>query len=398
MAKLSVRDLDVRGKRVLVRVDFNVPTEVRGGKIRVTDETRIRESLPTINYLREHGAKTILMSHFGRPKGKPVDKYSLRPIGEYFHPVIFSPDTIGDVPKKIIDHMENGDVALLENVRFQPGEEANDPEFAKALAELGDLYVNDAFGAAHRAHASTEGVTKFASKSAMGLLMEKELKHLRDGLQNPAKPFVVILGGAKVSDKIGVLKALMEKANTILIGGAMANTVLKAEGIPVGSSRVESDKVGLARELLDLAKQRGVKFLIPIDVVEADEILPGANMRNTSRLSPEHGIKDGWQAVDIGAATIALYQEEIATGETILWNGPMGVFEIPEFGEGTIAIAEAMAQSGATTIVSGGNSVTAVKQAGLAGKMAFISTGGGASLELLEGRELPGVAALSDGK
>jgi phosphoglycerate kinase len=387
MQKISVRDLDVRGKRVLVRVDFNVPTEVRNGKVRVTDDTRIRESLPTINYLRDHGARTILMSHFGRPKGKPVEKYSLRPIGEHLHslihqPVIFSHDTIGDVPKKIVEHMQNGDVALLENVRFQPSEEANDPEFAKALAELGDLYVNDAFGAAHRAHASTVGITKFVSKCAMGLLMEKELKHLRDGLQNPAKPFVVILGGAKVSDKIGVLKALMEKAHTILIGGAMANTFLKAEGIPVGASRVESDKVGLARELLDLAKQ--------------DEIRPGADMRNTSRLSPQHGITDGWQAVDIGAATIALYQEEIVRGETVLWNGPMGVFEIPEFGEGTIAIAEAMAQSGATTIIGGGDSVTAVKQAGLAGKMTFISTGGGATLELLEGKELPGVAALSD--
>ncbi|HEY2679955.1 MAG TPA: phosphoglycerate kinase, partial [Candidatus Udaeobacter sp.] len=301
-----------------------------------------------------------------------------------------------DVPKKIVGHMENGDVALLENVRFHPGEEANDPEFAKALAELGDFYVNDAFGTAHRAHASTMGVTQFVSKSAMGLLMEKELKHLRDGLQNPARPFVVILGGAKVSDKIGVLKALMEKANTILIGGAMANTFLKAEGIPVGASRVESDKVDLARELLDLAKQRGVKFLIPIDVVEADEIRPGANMRNTSRLSPQHGIADGWQAVDIGAATIALYQEEITRGETILWNGPMGVFEIPEFGDGTIAIAEAMAQSGATTIIGGGDSVTAVKQAGLGAKMTFISTGGGATLELLEGKDLPGVAALTE--
>jgi 3-phosphoglycerate kinase len=401
MQKLSVRDLDVRGKRVLVRVDFNVPTEVRSRKIRVTDDTRIRESLPSINYLREHGAKTILMSHFGRPKGKPVDKYSLRPIGEYLHslihhPVIFSHDTTGDVPKKIIDHMENGDVALLENVRFHPGEEANDQEFAKQLAELGDLYVNDAFGAAHRAHASTVGITKFVDKSAMGFLMEKELKFLKDGLEKPARPFVVILGGAKVSDKIGVLKALMEKADAILIGGAMANTFLKAQGIPVGASRVESDKVDLAHELLDLAKKKGVKFLLPIDVVEANEIRAGADMRNTSRLSPQHGITDEWQAVDIGAATIALYQEEIAKAETILWNGPMGVFEIPEFGEGTIAIAEAMAQSGATTIIGGGDSVTAVKQAGLADKMTFISTGGGATLELLEGKELPGVAALSD--
>jgi phosphoglycerate kinase len=403
MAKLKLRDLDVRRKRVLVRVDFNVPTETRSRKVQITDDTRIRESLPTINYLREHGAKTILMSHFGRPKGKPVEKYSLRPIGDYLHtlihhPVIFSHDTIGEVPEKIIEHMHGGDVALLENVRFRPGEEANDPNFARALGSLGDVYVNDAFGAAHRAHASTAGITKFVDKSAMGFLMEKELKHLRDGLEEPAKPFVVILGGAKVSDKIGVLKALMEKADVILIGGAMANTFLKAEGIPVGASRVESDKLDLARELLDMAKKHDVKFLVPIDVVEADEIRAGADMRNTSRLSPQHGISDGWQAVDIGAATIALYQEEISTGETILWNGPMGVFEIPEFGEGTIAIAEAMAQSGATTIIGGGDSVTAVKQAGLADKMTFISTGGGASLELLEGKELPGVAALSDGK
>ncbi len=404
MTKLSLRDLDVRGKRVLVRVDFNVPTEVRGQKVRITDDTRIRESLPTINYLRDHGAKTILMSHFGRPKGKPVEKYSLRPIGDYLHtlihqPVIFSHDTIGEVPEKIVEHMHDGDVALLENLRFQPGEEANDPNFAKALAGLADLYVNDAFGAAHRAHASTVGITKFVSQSAMGFLMEKELKHLRDGLENPAKPFIVILGGSKVSDKIGVLKALMEKkADVILIGGAMANTFLKAEGIPVGASKVESDKLDLARELLEMAKKRAVKFLLPIDVVEADEIRAGANMRNTSRLSQQHGISDGWQAVDIGAATIALYQEEIAKAETILWNGPLGVFEIPEFGEGTIAIAEALAQSGATTIIGGGDSVTAVKQSGLAGKMTFMSTGGGASLELLEGKELPGVAALSDRK
>jgi 3-phosphoglycerate kinase len=401
MPKLSVRDLDVRGKRVLVRVDFNVPTEMRGGKVRITDDTRIRESLPTINYLRKHGAKTILIAHFGRPNGKRVPKYSLRPIGEHLHslihqPVIFSHDTIGEVPEKIIEHMENGDVALLENVRFQPEEEANDPKFAEALAKLGDLYVDDAFGAAHRAHASTAGITKFVAKSAMGLLMEKELKHLREGLDKPAKPFVVILGGAKVSDKIGVLKALMEKADTILIGGAMANTFLKAQGIPVGASRVESDKVDLAREILDLAKKRGVNFLLPIDAVEAEEIRAGTAIRNTSRLSPQHGISDGWQAVDIGAATIALYQDEIAKGETILWNGPVGIFEIPDFAEGTIAIAEALAQSGATTIIGGGDSVTAVKQAGLADKMTFISTGGGASLELLEGKELPGVAALSD--
>src|SRR5712675_3440179 len=281
MTKLSLRDLDVRGKRVLVRVDFNVPAELRGGKSRITDDTRIRESLPTINYLREHGAKTILVSHFGRPTGKPVEKYSLRPIGEYLyslihHPVIFSHDTIGDVPKKIVEHMANGDVALLENVRFHPGEEANDPDFARALAELGDLYVNDAFGAAHRAHASTAGITKFVQKSAMGLLMEKELHYLHEELDHPGKPFVVIMGGAKVSDKIGVLKALMEKADTILICGAMANTFFKAQGIPIGASRVEANKIDLANELLAVAKEKGIKLVLPIDVLEAQEIKPGA--------------------------------------------------------------------------------------------------------------------------
>src|SRR5437773_599909 len=321
--KLTLRDLEVRRKRVLVRVDFNVPLEKHDRKIVITDDTRIRESLPTINWLREHGAKTMLMSHFGRPKGKQVDKYTLRPVADHLHtlinePVIFSHDTIGEVQEKIVAHMNDGDVALLQNLRFQPGEEANDPKFAEALAKLGDLYVNDAFGAAHRAHASTVGITKFVSKAAMGLLMEKELRYLHEELDRPGKPFVVIMGGAKVSDKIGVLKALMEKADTILIGGAMANTFLKAEGIPIGASRVESDKLDLARELLELAKKRGVKFLRPIDALEAEEIRAGATIRNTSRLSPQHGISDGWQAVDIGAATIALYQDEIAKGETIL--------------------------------------------------------------------------------
>jgi phosphoglycerate kinase len=401
MPKLSLRDIDVRGKRVLVRVDFNVPIEERGGKIEITDDTRVRESLPTINYLREHKAKTILMSHFGRPKGKRVDKYSLRPIGDYLHslinqPVIFSHDTIGDVPEKIIEHMEDGDVALLENLRFQPEEEANDSTFAKALAKFADVFVNDAFGAAHRAHASTVGVTKFVKQSAMGFLMEKELKYLHEELDKPAKPFLVIMGGAKVSDKIGVLKALIEKADTILICGAMANTFFKAQGIPIGISRVEADKTDLAREIVDLAKERGVKLFLPVDVVEAQEIKAGATIRNTSRLSPEHGVSEGWQAVDIGTATIALFREEIAKAKTILWNGPPGIFEIPDFAEGTIAIAEALAKSGATTIIGGGDSVTAVKQAGLADKMTFISTGGGASLELLEGKELPGVAALTE--
>lgn len=401
MTKLSLRDLEVRGKRVLVRVDFNVPTEERDGHIAITDDTRIRESLPTINHLRENGAKTILMAHFGRPKGKPVDKYSLRPVADHLHtlinhPVEFSHDTIGKIPEEIIAHMNEGDVALLENVRFHSGEEANDPGFAEALAKLGDVYVNDAFGAAHRAHASTAGITKFVQQSAMGFLMEKEIQYLSHELAEPAKPFVVILGGSKVSDKIGVIKALMEKADAILIGGAMANTFWKAQGVPIGSSRAEADKLDLARELVDLAKKKGVRFLLPVDALEAQKIEPGAKARNTSRVTPKHGITEGWQAVDIGHATISLYEDEIAKAKTILWNGPVGIFEIPAFATGTIAIAEALARAKATTIIGGGDSVTAVKQAGLADKMTFISTGGGASLELIEGKELPGIAALSE--
>jgi phosphoglycerate kinase len=400
--KLSVKDLDVGGKRVLVRVDFNVPVEEKDGRVRITDDTRVREALPTINWLREHGARTILMSHFGRPKGKRVEKYSLRPVGDHLHtlinhPVAFSHDTIGEIPRKIIADMRDGDVTLLENLRFQPEEEANDPGFAKALAELGDrLYVNDAFGAAHRAHASTAGITKFVDKAAMGLLVEKELRYLHDELDNPARPFLVIMGGAKVSDKIGVLKALMEKADTILICGAMANTFFLAEGIPIGKSRAEPDKIDLARELVSLAKKKGVRLILPVDAVEAEEIRPGAPKRNTPRLSPKHGITDGWQAVDIGTASIALFQEEIAKAKTILWNGPPGIFEIPDFAEGTIAIAEAMAKSNAKTIIGGGDSVTAVNQAGLADKMTFMSTGGGATLEFLEGKELPGIAWLTE--
>lgn len=402
MSKLSVRDLDVRGKRVLVRVDFNVPVEEKDGKIRITDDTRVREALPTIQWLREHGARTILMSHFGRPKGKRVEKYSLRPVGDHLHtlincPVAFSHDTVGDIPKKIIADMCEGDVMLLENLRFQPEEEANDPGFAQALADLGDkIYVNDAFGAAHRAHASTAGITKFVNQAAMGLLVEKELKYLHDELDKPARPFLVIMGGAKVSDKIGVLKALLGKADTILICGAMANTFFLAEGIPIGKSRVESDKTDLALELVRLAKAKKVKLLLPVDVVETQEIKAGAAIQNTPRLSPNHGISEGWLAVDIGSASIALFEEEIAKAKTILWNGPPGIFEIPDFADGTMAIAEALAKSNAKTIIGGGDSVTAVNQAGLGDKMTFMSTGGGATLEFLEGKELPGIAALTE--
>jgi 3-phosphoglycerate kinase len=342
------------------------------------------------------------MSHFGRPKGKRVEKYSLRPVGDHLHtlincPVAFSIETVGENPRKIIADLSDGHVMLLENLRFQPEEEANDPSFAKALAELGDkLYVNDAFGAAHRAHASTAGITQFMEQAAMGLLVEKELKYLHDELDKPPRPFLVIMGGAKVSDKIGVLKALMEKADTILICGAMANTFFLAEGVPIGKSRAEPDKTDLAKELVRLAKEKKVKLVLPVDAVETAEIRPGAPKQNTPRLSPNHGITEGWQAVDIGTATIALFEEEIARAKTILWNGPPGIFEIPDFADGTIAIAEAMAKSNANTIIGGGDSVTAVNQAGLADKMTFISTGGGATLEFLEGKELPGIAALTD--
>ncbi len=401
MSKLSLRDLDVRGKRVLVRVDFNVPVEEHGDHIHITDDTRIRESLPTINHLREHGAKTVLLAHFGRPKGKRDEQYSLRPVADYLHtlighPVAFSHDTIGTIPEEIIAHMQEGDVTLLENVRFQAEEEANDPKFAEQLAKLGDVYVNDAFGAAHRAHASTAGIAKFIRQSAMGFLMEKEIRYLGGELEKPAKPFVVIMGGSKVSDKIGVLKALMEKADTILIGGAMANTFWKAEGIPVGASRVEADKLELAREIMALAKAKGVNLLVPVDALTTKEIRAGAETRDTGKVSPDRGVEDGWQAVDVGPETINAYTQQIARAKTILWNGPMGIFEIADFAMGTNAIAQAVADAHATTIIGGGDSVTAVKQAGLADKMTFISTGGGASLELLEGKELPGVAALTD--
>jgi phosphoglycerate kinase len=401
MAKVSVRDLDVAGKRVLVRVDFNVPVEDRDGHVAITDDTRVRESLPTINLLRERGAKVILMAHFGRPKGKPNPKYSLRPIGDHLHnllghPVLFSHDVIGEVPEKIVAHMKEGDVALLENVRFHAEEEANDDGFAQSLARLGDYYVNDAFGAAHRAHASTAGIARHVSKAAMGLLMEKELRYLQGELENPRRPFVVILGGSKVSDKIGVIKALLEKADVFLIGGAMAYTFFKAQGIPIGVSRVENDKLDLALELIELARQKNVRFLLPIDNLETQHVGPGVVPMNTGIHSTKEGIRDGFEAVDIGTATIKLYSDEIAKAGTILWNGPVGIFEIPEFANGTRSLAEAVAESNATTIIGGGDSVTAVKQFGLADKMTFISTGGGASLELLEGKTLPGVAALSE--
>jgi len=401
MAKLSVRDLQVKGRRVLTRVDFNVPTEETDNGPRITDDTRIRESLPTIDLIRKQGGKVVLLAHFGRPKGKRNPKYSLKPVAQRLGELLgttveFSPEVVGPAVEAATKALPEGGILLIENVRFYEGEEANDPEFARQLAALGDVYVNDAFGAAHRAHASTAGVAQSLQPAAMGLLMERELKYLQDELAKPDHPFLVILGGSKVSDKIGVIKALMEKADVFLIGGAMAYTFYRALGIPTGASRVEEDKVHLAREILNLAEKKGIKFLLPVDNLETDEFRAGANSRHTPILTRENGITEGWEAVDIGPETIRLYRAEIAKAKTILWNGPVGVFEIPDFANGTRQLAIALAESGAKTIIGGGDSVTAVNQFGLADKMTFISTGGGASLELLEGKTLPGVAALTD--
>ena len=403
MSKLSLTQVDVKGKRVLVRVDFNVPLEERDGRQVVTDDTRIRETLPTINYLREHGAKVILMSHLGRPKGKPVDKYSLRPVAARLEemigqPVLFCADCIGKEAEDLAARMREGGVALLENVRFHPEEEKNDPSFAQALARLGDIYVNDAFGSAHRAHASTEGVARILPTAVAGFLMQKELRYLAHELEKPARPFVVVLGGAKVSDKITVIDRLIEKADAILIGGAMAYTFDLANGRSVGKSLAEPNKVETARTALNKAKARGIKFLLPVDSYIVEQI--DFNARTVSKgkyTAPNEGVPDDWMGVDIGPATIKLFSAEIANARTVFWNGPMGVFEIKDCAKGTFAIAEAIAaNSNVVSIIGGGDSVKAVKKAGVADKITFISTGGGASLELLEGKELPGVAALSE--
>jgi phosphoglycerate kinase len=403
MPKLSLSQVDVKGKRALVRVDFNVPLEERDGRQVVTDETRIRESLPTINYLREHGAKVILMSHLGRPKGKPVERYSLRPVAARLEemigqPVLFSLDCIDKEAEDVVARMREGEVALLENVRFHPEEEKNDPSFAQALARLGEIYVNDAFGSAHRAHASTEGVARILPIAVAGFLMQKELRYLAQELEKPARPFVVVLGGAKVSDKITVIDRLIEKADAIMIGGAMAYTFDLANGRPVGKSLAEPDKIETARAALNKAKARGMKFLLPVDSYIVEQIDFNARTVSPGKYTaPNETIPDGWMGVDIGPATIKLFSSEIASARTVFWNGPMGVFEIKDCAKGTFAIAEAIAgNSEAVSIIGGGDSVKAVKKAGVADKITFISTGGGASLELLEGKELPGVAALSE--
>jgi phosphoglycerate kinase len=394
MPKLSVRDLDVKGKRVFMRVDFNVPLNDAG---EITDDTRIQASLPTIKYILEHGGRLILASHLGRPKGKVNPKMSLRPAATRLaqllgQPVAFAADCIGEATEAVTEGLKDGDVLLLENLRFHPEEEKNVPEFAQKLAKLAEVYVDDAFGSAHRAHGSTEGITRYLSPCAAGLLMEKELEYLGKAVENVARPYVAIVGGAKVSDKIELLQNFLKIADTVLVGGAMAYTFLKAQGVEVGKSKTEDDKLDLAKSLLADAASRGKKFLLPVDHIVADKFDASAvaEMVNTVAIPADR------IGLDIGPATRAEYAAEIAKAKTIVWNGPMGVFEMPQFAEGTLAIAKAVAASSAVSIVGGGDSVSAVKKMGVADKISHISTGGGASLEFLSGLTLPGVAALTE--
>lgn len=396
MNKLSIRDLDMKGKRVFIRVDFNVPLD--GGK--VGDDTRMRETLPTLRLAMDRGARLVLASHLGRPKGKPDPKYSLAPVAAHLRellakPVEFASDCVGAEAESKSKSLRDGDVLLLQNVRYHPEEEANDPEFSRQLAALCDqLFVSDAFGSAHRAHVSVVGVTKFVRQSAAGLLMEKELTYLGKAVSNPDLPYVAILGGAKVSDKMEVIHNLMKLADAMLIGGAMAYTFLKSQGMPVGRSLVENDKLDLARGLLKEAKDRNFRFLLPVDHVVAES--PDSTVTKICVISET---PEGWMGLDVGPKTIELYHREISWARMIVWNGPLGMFEKPAFAQGTLAIARAVAdatKAGATSIIGGGDSVAAVEQAGVASQISHISTGGGASLEFLAGEKLPGVEALTN--
>ena len=392
MNKKTIEDIDVSGKKVLVRVDFNVPLDENGN---ITDETRIKAALPTIKYLLEHNAAVILCSHLGRPKGEFNMKYSLAPVAKRLKEifgedkVVFASDVIGESAKKAVDGLKPGNIVLLENLRFHKEEEKNDPAFAKALASYADIYVNDAFGTAHRAHASTAGVAEYLPAVA-GYLIGKELSVMGKALDNPERPFVAILGGRKVSDKIGVINNLLEKVDTLIIGGAMSYTFFKAMGLNIGNSLVEEDKLELAKQLLSKAKAKGIKM--PVDCVLAREFNAEAEML----IVDYDKIPDGWEGMDIGPKTRELYAQAVKPAKTVIWNGPMGVFEFPRFAEGTKAVAKALSECSGTTIIGGGDSAAAVEQLGFADKISHISTGGGASLEFLEGLELPGVAALND--
>jgi phosphoglycerate kinase len=389
VAKKTVRDISVKGKRVLVRVDFNVPLE--NGE--VADDTRIRAVLPTIRYLLDRGAAVILMSHLGRPKGLVQEDLRLDPVGRRLsqllgQEVVKVDDCVGPEVERATKSLQPGQVLLLENLRFHPEEEENDQGFARQLASLADVYVNDAFGTAHRAHASTTGVTEYLP-SVAGLLMERELQMLGDALANPTRPFVAVLGGAKVSDKIGVIRNLLSKVDLLLVGGGMANTFLKAQGLEVGKSLVDNDSLGVAREMLERA---GKRLVLPVDAVVADAFAADAHAQAVST----DAVPPGWLILDIGPRTVSLFDKKLNRAGTVVWNGPMGVFEFPRFAAGTRALAESLARSQATTIVGGGDSIAALQQAGLAEKMTHVSTGGGASLEFLEGKVLPGVEALED--
>ncbi|MDT7896953.1 MAG: phosphoglycerate kinase [Armatimonadota bacterium] len=392
MGLRTIRDVDVQGKRVLVRVDFNVPIE--NGK--VLDDWRLRATLPTIRYLTERGAKVILLSHLGRPKGKRDEQFSLRPVAQRLsellgQPVQFADDCVGEVAEQAVARLQAGEVLLLENLRFHAGEEANDDSFAQQLARLGDVFVNDAFGAAHRAHASVHAITKFLPSYA-GLLMEREVTHLSRLLEAPEKPFVAVLGGAKVSDKIGVIRNLLTKVDALLIGGAMAFTFLKAQGYETGKSLVEADKLDLANALLGEAREKGVELVLPVDVVVAESDAEDA----ATQVVPVTAIPADKAGYDIGPETANLFAERIRTAKTVFWNGPMGRFERTPFKAGTKAVAEALAQCSGTTVVGGGETAAAAFEFGIAEKVTHVSTGGGAALELLEGRELPGIAVLKE--
>jgi len=394
LRKQTIDDVVLRDKRVIIRADFNVPLD---DSHQITDDTRIRSTLPTINRAVDDGAKVILCSHLGRPNGVFDSKYSLAPVAKRLgrlmgKDILFAPDCIGPAVEGLVAKMKPGDVLLLENLRFHQGEEENDDSFSKALAALGDVYINDAFGAAHRAHASTVGITKFIPASAAGFLLKKEIEYLEGAVENPVRPFVAILGGAKVSGKIGVIENLGKRVDKVIIGGGMAFTFLKAKGLEIGNSLVENDMLDFAKGIEDHALSRGVKFYLPVDCVVATSHEPGAE----SKIVPVQEIPKGWYALDIGPASVKLFNEAVQNAKTILWNGPMGVFEIDAYARGTLAMAHAIADAYALTIVGGGETALAVHRAGESENMSFISTGGGAALELLEGKQLPGLTALPD--